>query len=347
MNINLIEIQKRKEEIIAASLKENQKLRQEIFELKDQLKSYKLQISQLKHSQQDEKPRIILKNSKHKHTLSAMVITREQHNIYVLDSLSKDNNYKKYLRFIDAKGLPQALGFKSFDEAISDRRYNWLDKLLSNSKMFKETIGILKDFEMDGFVSLIKGLMEDTKTLLQTIVTLKKLVVGFMSISHRCEEQKAFNKNVELICDVLSCERASIFLHNESNNTLWTVGAMGTDRIEIAANKGIAGAVFNTSKNINLNDPYSSKLFNPEVDKLTNFHTKSILCVPIFGDNGERIGICQAINSKNIMFSLDDEKLLEYLSKYAGTLLINSIEFQSKYMVQNLLRDIMKVNNYI
>ena len=131
---------------------------------------------------------------------------------------------------------------------------------------------------------------------------------GFLSISHKCEEMEAFSKNVNLICDILNCDRASIFLHNKISHTLWTAIATGVGRIEIADDKGIAGSVFTTGKNIIIDDPYTDKRFNPESDKRNNFRTKSILCVPIINEDGEKIGVCQAINSKNPMFSLDDEK---------------------------------------
>jgi hypothetical protein len=36
-----------------------------------------------------------------------------------------------------------------------------------------------------------------------------------------------------------------------------------------------------TGTNLNILDAYLDKRFNPEVDKLYNYRTKTILCVPI------------------------------------------------------------------
>lgn len=201
----------------------------------------------------------------------------------------------------------------------------------------------LLESELTSFLNMIKGIQEDSKILFDAVLKLKKLVVGFLTISHKCEETEAFAKNMNLICDILNCDRASIFLHDKLKNTLWTAVAKDIPRIEIPANKGIAGSVFSNGKNIIIDDPYTDKRFNPESDKKNNFLTRSILCVPIIGDDNEKIGVCQAINSRNPMFSLDDEKLLMYLSKHAGAILKNSLDFQQRFMLQNLQKNILDV----
>lgn len=49
-----------------------------------------------------------------------------------------------------------------------------------------------------------------------------------------------------------------------------------------------------TGKILNILDAYKDPRFNPDFDKKTNYHTKSILCVPIFDpDLNIVIGIFQ------------------------------------------------------
>lgn len=60
--------------------------------------------------------------------------------------------------------------------------------------------------------------------------------------------------------------------------------------------------------------------FSDEIDKLTGYKTKSLLCMPIRNSDGEIIGVAQAINktSSGELFTEDDEKveLHSYLFQY-------------------------------
>lgn len=51
--------------------------------------------------------------------------------------------------------------------------------------------------------------------------------------------------------------------------------------------------------------------FSDEIDKLTGYKTKSLLCMPIHNSDGEIIGVAQAINktSNGELFTEDDEKV--------------------------------------
>lgn len=51
--------------------------------------------------------------------------------------------------------------------------------------------------------------------------------------------------------------------------------------------------------------------FSDEIDKLTGYKTKSLLCMPIRNSDGEIIGVAQAINKSpgGALFTEDDEKV--------------------------------------
>lgn len=52
--------------------------------------------------------------------------------------------------------------------------------------------------------------------------------------------------------------------------------------------------------------------FSDEIDKLTGYKTKSLLCMPIRNSDGEIIGVAQAINKScsGELFAEDDEKVI-------------------------------------
>ena len=45
---------------------------------------------------------------------------------------------------------------------------------------------------------------------------------------------------------------------------------------------------------MNVADVYAHPLFNPTVDKLTGFRTKSLLCCPIRDMSGKNVAVLQA-----------------------------------------------------
>lgn len=56
--------------------------------------------------------------------------------------------------------------------------------------------------------------------------------------------------------------------------------------------------------------------FSDEIDKLTGYKTKSLLCMPIRNSDGEIIGVAQAINksSSGELFTEDDEKVISFIA---------------------------------
>jgi len=84
----------------------------------------------------------------------------------------------------------------------------------------------------------------------------------------------------------LNCERASVFLIDEKRGELWTKKAKGQETtIRISKDTGIVGSVVKTLSTVNILDAYHDDRFNPVHDKLNNFRTKSVLCVPIIDSN--------------------------------------------------------------
>jgi len=248
------------------------------------------------------------------------------------------------MKLVDAKGYSLALNIQNgFDEISAEERFAGITAYLESPASLMDMVEAFSDLEFMSFLDTIKGIINDFKVLFEATERVKKLINAILRISHRCEEKEAFAKNIAIICDILNCERASIFLYDKLNNKLWTVLAKGSVKIEIDPSQGIGGAVFTTGKSINIEDVYNDKRFNKDFDVKNGFRTKSMICVPIFGDYGDTIGICQAINSRNQAFSQDDEKLLEFLAKHAGTIIKNSMEFQQRDITQNLLRRVLRV----
>jgi len=125
--------------------------------------------------------------------------------------------------------------------------------------------------------------------------------------------------------ELLDADRCSIFVADHDRQVLWTQAAMGSERIEIPIDAGLAGAVATTGEIINVPNAYEDERFNPEVDRKTGYQTKNLITGPMFNSSGEVIGVFQLLNSNAGAFSGVDEELLKALAGFAGNALENAL----------------------
>ena len=133
----------------------------------------------------------------------------------------------------------------------------------------------------------------------------------------------------ESVAKLLSCDRASIFLHEPKTDELWTkvaLGLAGGAEIRIPAGAGIAGAAFKSNEMIHVPRPYEDPRFNPANDRKTGFVTRNILSVPMVDLERRPVGVLQAINKlgggsdgePDADFSGGDRAMLQLLADQAG-----------------------------
>lgn len=125
---------------------------------------------------------------------------------------------------------------------------------------------------------------------------------------------------------LLDADRSTVWLYDDETEEIWTIVSEGlTDEIRMPVGRGIAGAVAQTKETLNISDPYSHPLFNPEVDRETGYLTKSILCMPLMNKKDELIGVYQVLNKLNFdHFTKDDERMLAALSGSAAVAVENA-----------------------
>eukprot|EP01065_Artemidia_motanka_P040269 TRINITY_DN5009_c0_g2_i1.p1 TRINITY_DN5009_c0_g2~~TRINITY_DN5009_c0_g2_i1.p1 ORF type:complete len:1586 (+),score=568.87 TRINITY_DN5009_c0_g2_i1:43-4800(+) len=133
---------------------------------------------------------------------------------------------------------------------------------------------------------------------------------------------------------VLTVERASVFLIDEEKQELWsivtdaeTVAQLHDSVIRFPVGVGLAGHVAVTGEMLNIRDVYQCGLFNPEVDRKTGFVTRTTLCVPIKSQHINKVmGVIQFINKANgDHFHEEDEDLALSFSSFVGISLNNVI----------------------
>src|SRR5438046_10487049 len=97
---------------------------------------------------------------------------------------------------------------------------------------------------------------------------------------------------------LLDADRATIFIVDRERGEIWSRVALGTGAGEIrqAIGVGIAGLVAATGEAVNIPDAYDDPRFNPEPDQRTGYRTKSLMTLPMTGENERVIAVDQAAN---------------------------------------------------
>ncbi len=120
---------------------------------------------------------------------------------------------------------------------------------------------------------------------------------------------------------LLQVERASLFLADYDSHTLLLRVAedLPDHEVRIPIGSGIAGAVAESGQTIRVDDAYADTRFNQEVDRMSGFRTRSILCLPIKNRSGQVFAVAQLLNRQDgqCFDDADEEKFSEFIASIA------------------------------
>jgi len=138
--------------------------------------------------------------------------------------------------------------------------------------------------------------------------------------------------------NILDADRSSLFLVDPDKDEIWSKVAQDAEisEIRLPKGKGIVGWVIEKGKLLNVEDAYRDKRFNQEIDKLTGYRTKTILCAPIFSRDGRIIGAVEALNKKHGCFTREDEEYITILSSQIAVALEN-LRLKEQLMRENII----------
>ncbi|OWF36192.1 cAMP and cAMP-inhibited cGMP 3',5'-cyclic phosphodiesterase 10A-like [Mizuhopecten yessoensis] len=162
---------------------------------------------------------------------------------------------------------------------------------------------------------LIDFLLENTKELFDGVTQTEELVPKIMRHTK----------------DLVKADRCSLFLVDDEKEELYAnyfdEGAKSGIGVPVFEKKemirfpkgiGIAGHVAETAEVMNIHDAYEDPRFNKEVDMLTGYRTRSILCMPIINRNCVK-GVIQMVNStRSEHFTASDESALRMFTAYCA-----------------------------
>ncbi len=133
----------------------------------------------------------------------------------------------------------------------------------------------------------------------------------------------------EEAAQLLTADRASIFLLDEENCELWSRVALGTnEELRFDARLGIAGEVAMNGATVIVDDVYQDPRFNPAIDARLGYRTRNIVAVPLRNRSGTIIGVFEALNRKSGNFKDEDAHILEELGNHAAQAAENALLFE-------------------
>ena len=227
-----------------------------------------------------------------------------------------------------------SINFSENNKDVALIHYNNALKLSSVKDEYK-----LSDLINIRIKQLQNGMDYSLPTQTDPLVSLVKISRSITALTDIDELLKVIAEETR---NAMQADRCTVFLWDKDSNELWSKVALGVENKEIRfpADKGLAGYVVQTGETLNITDAYSDSRFNPEVDKNTGYHTKTILCMPIMNNNHEIIGAFQVLNKIDGIFTKNDEDLLIAIGGSASIALENAQLFDQQlqmYREQKLL----------
>lgn len=227
-----------------------------------------------------------------------------------------------------------SINFSENNKDVALIHYNNALKLSSVRDEYK-----LSDLINIRIKQLQNGMDYSLPTQTDPLVSLVKISRSITALTDIDELLKVIAEETR---NAMQADRCTVFLWDKDSDELWSKVALGVENKEIRfpADKGLAGYVVQTGETLNITDAYSDPRFNPEVDKNTGYHTKTILCMPIMNNNHEIIGAFQVLNKIDGIFTKNDEDLLIAIGGSASIALENAQLFDRQlqmYREQKLL----------
>eukprot|EP00756_Hemistasia_phaeocysticola_P023987 Hpha_TRINITY_DN15922_c1_g3::TRINITY_DN15922_c1_g3_i1::g.71619::m.71619 len=181
---------------------------------------------------------------------------------------------------------------------------------------------------------------------------LQKLILLFGTLNEELDTFRAQQFVIASVCEIVQCDRASIFLTEWKRNEIWTITNEGHE-IRVPMEKSLAGWAALHNEVLNIKDAQNDKRFNTDVDKQTGYVTRNMLVYPIsrgghggVGSETRPIAVIQAIN-KQPGFTSDDEGLLALMGKQAGIHLANSTLYNQLQLEGKKSKTLLEVTKEI
>lgn len=183
---------------------------------------------------------------------------------------------------------------------------------------------------IEGITNIISFAVEDSRLLAsvikrnQELVTIKQ--IGSALASSTFDINQVLKYTMDMIRTLMNVEAGSLAL--VKNNKLEFAVAFDIDleqlkKIRLEMGQGISGAVAARGEPIIANRASEASSFYPQIDEITGFKTRSVLCVPMISQ-GKVIGVIEVLNKREGDFSEDDKGILQSIASSVSIAMENA-----------------------
>ncbi|GLH00338.1 cGMP-specific 3',5'-cyclic phosphodiesterase [Gryllus bimaculatus] len=126
-------------------------------------------------------------------------------------------------------------------------------------------------------------------------------------------------------------------------------GGAGTcdNEVQVPWGVGVLGHVAETGETVNLQVACEDPRFDDEVDRITGYHTDSLLCMPVKNAYDEVIAVAQVINKNPDLdggtFTHKDEKMFETYLQFVGIAITNAQIMEASRQEYDRNRNLLEV----
>jgi adenylate cyclase len=174
---------------------------------------------------------------------------------------------------------------------------------------------------------------------------LQTFLQAIHDISAELEPLAVAEKIIERSCEVLTCDRVSLFYVDTDDLVL--VVAKGAKNIHLPKTQGIAGHVATTGETVNIVDAHLDDRFDSSFDKQSGYRTKSVMATPVYDTDGHMIAVLQAINkggqNNDKTFSQHDIMLFDNLAKHCSVALHNAQLYERTRSAEQKMSSLIEV----
>lgn len=162
---------------------------------------------------------------------------------------------------------------------------------------------------------------------LHTVLKFSALINSSLKI------ENVLNNAMKWAEDFINAEASSIYELDEASDELFIRLARGEKKgpvkgIRLKVGEGVAGWVVQTGQAMVVHDVRKEKRFSDKVDRLTGFHTRSLICVPLTLRD-KCVGAIQVLNKKSQEpFSDADLEILTSMSQQIAVAMENAKLYQ-------------------
>jgi len=162
----------------------------------------------------------------------------------------------------------------------------------------------------------------------------------------------ALSVSMKTLNQFMDSERSSVFIFQQLKDQLTIFSSIDLEKNEIRIPKslGVAGWVFEHREPAIVHNAYEDSRFCKEIDMMTGFCTRNLVCTPLIDSKEQCLGTLQSLNKKSGDFTAEDLDILNLIARMVAVAINNSKRYSEilitnearKKLIQQIIGDIGK-----